>query len=349
MRKKSGLDYSTFGAPMPGRTFSSAGYRYGFNGKEKQDELHDNNGDAYDFGARIYDARLGRWLSCDPLQSKYPDLGPYIYCGNTPTKFVDYNGKDYGLLVDHNTDPPTITVKANYYCITDKAYKQMQSALAEINNVQKSVVIDGVTYAVRFDLKAVPPAKPTEEEITARMTEWGCDRATAESTLSNEKTQNAAIQDAQGNLYLGTVGRTVPITTKGTKAGYADKGKVITMYKGSAPNSEHPEFQDTYDFGNYPEIVAHEVFHTLGLSDEGGTWYPEGVGRMTYTGNTGNNFDLPDISENDIVTVLKYAIANDSNALNPGAKVSITQLGQGDLKKSKSITPASEEPKAKNK
>ena len=56
-------DYSPFGVQLDGRTFEGAGYRYGFNGMEKDDEIHNSEGTSYDFGARIYDARIGRWLS----------------------------------------------------------------------------------------------------------------------------------------------------------------------------------------------------------------------------------------------------------------------------------------------
>lgn len=48
---------------------------------------------AYDFGARMYDARLGRWLSLDPLQAKYPNLSPYNFVANSPIMFVDPDGK----------------------------------------------------------------------------------------------------------------------------------------------------------------------------------------------------------------------------------------------------------------
>jgi RHS repeat-associated protein len=51
---------------MPGRKYSigNGAYRYGFNGKEKNNEIS-GEGNSYDFGARIYDPRLGRWLSTD--------------------------------------------------------------------------------------------------------------------------------------------------------------------------------------------------------------------------------------------------------------------------------------------
>lgn len=53
-------------------------YRFGFNGKENDNEVK-GTGNQLDFGARIYDPRLGRWLSLDPLQAKYPGFSPYNY------------------------------------------------------------------------------------------------------------------------------------------------------------------------------------------------------------------------------------------------------------------------------
>ena len=67
-------------------------YRYGFNGKEKDNDIM-GNGNAYDYGARIQDPRLGRWLSVDPLQQKYTDLSPYQYCANSPISAKDPDGR----------------------------------------------------------------------------------------------------------------------------------------------------------------------------------------------------------------------------------------------------------------
>ena len=78
---------------MPSRKFTQAnsGYRYGFNGKEKDNSTGEGN---LDFGARVYDGRLGRWLSVDPLQKKYPDVTPYHFCLDNPILFIDPDGKD---------------------------------------------------------------------------------------------------------------------------------------------------------------------------------------------------------------------------------------------------------------
>jgi RHS repeat-associated protein len=87
-------DYYAFGAPMPGRSFNSTDYKYGFNGKEKDDEITGSSGTDYDFGARIYDARLGRFLSVDPMRYNYPSYSPYLFAGNTPIQAIDLEGKN---------------------------------------------------------------------------------------------------------------------------------------------------------------------------------------------------------------------------------------------------------------
>jgi len=87
-------DYSPFGALLAGRSYTdpNTSYRLGFNGKEKYKETY-GEGNAYDFVARIYDSRLGRWLSLDPLQAKYPHLSPFNYCANKPIFDIDSDGK----------------------------------------------------------------------------------------------------------------------------------------------------------------------------------------------------------------------------------------------------------------
>ena len=77
---------------MPGRKLSLSDYRFGFNGKEKDDEVK-GIGNSLDFSARIYDTRLSKWLSVDPLQEKYPSLTPYNFVANRPTIAIDPDGK----------------------------------------------------------------------------------------------------------------------------------------------------------------------------------------------------------------------------------------------------------------
>ena len=96
----SATDYYPFGSPMPGRTMEGDGYRFGFNRMEKDDEVK-GDGNSLDFGARIYDSRLGRWLSVDPLVMKYPGESPYSFAANNPILYIDHNGKE--IVIVHLT------------------------------------------------------------------------------------------------------------------------------------------------------------------------------------------------------------------------------------------------------
>lgn len=90
---------------MPGRKYSSnSGYRYGFNGKENDNSTGEGN---LDFGARIMDVRLGRWLSVDLFQIKYPALSPYNYCDNSPISFIDLDGN----VIGNPNDPEVKRIK----------------------------------------------------------------------------------------------------------------------------------------------------------------------------------------------------------------------------------------------
>ncbi len=76
---------------MPNRGYQGSGYRYGFNGKENDGEVS-GNGNQYDYGFRIYNPRLGRFLSVDPLSDSY--YTPYQFAGNKPIRFIDLDGKE---------------------------------------------------------------------------------------------------------------------------------------------------------------------------------------------------------------------------------------------------------------
>jgi putative chitinase len=59
-------------------------------------------GDQQDYGARIYDPRVGRFLSRDPLSLKYPMLTPYQFASDRPIDGVDQDGLEYISTADAN-------------------------------------------------------------------------------------------------------------------------------------------------------------------------------------------------------------------------------------------------------
>ena len=76
---------------MPGRNVSSNAYRYGFQNQEVDNEWL---GGAVVFKYRIYDARLGRFFSVDPLTSKYAHNSPYAFSENKVIHCIELEGKE---------------------------------------------------------------------------------------------------------------------------------------------------------------------------------------------------------------------------------------------------------------
>lgn len=69
-----------------------SGNRYKYNGKEQQAV-----GDLpyLDYGARMFDSRIGRWFNTDPEAEKYYALSPYTLCDNNPLRYADADGADW--------------------------------------------------------------------------------------------------------------------------------------------------------------------------------------------------------------------------------------------------------------
>ncbi|MBI2967247.1 MAG: hypothetical protein HYY40_05475 [Bacteroidetes bacterium] len=81
-----------FGMQQPGRTYNTGDYRFGFNGKEKVDEIS-GSGNYYDFDARMYDPRICRPPSIDPLFRNFPEFSPYQFFNNNPIWLIEPTGK----------------------------------------------------------------------------------------------------------------------------------------------------------------------------------------------------------------------------------------------------------------
>ena len=61
-----------------------------------------------DYGMRIYDPRLGRFLSVDPLTKGYPELTPYQFAENSPLLNIDLDGLEKKAATTFSTDFPVL-------------------------------------------------------------------------------------------------------------------------------------------------------------------------------------------------------------------------------------------------
>jgi RHS repeat-associated protein len=74
----------------------SFNYRYSYNGMEKDDAIK-GEGNSYDYGARFFDPRLGRFLSLDPFNNNFPSVSPFNYTENNPVWRIDSDGNKWSI------------------------------------------------------------------------------------------------------------------------------------------------------------------------------------------------------------------------------------------------------------
>ena len=275
---------------------ANGGYRYFFNGQESDGEVYGEGGlTGYEF--RQYDTRLGRWWGVDLKSAKYPSFSPYQFCASNPTISKDVDGGDFVVVIDNSGPYKTISIQMNIYSNSTDAYRQLLPAVNEFNQIIKTVTIDDVEYHVFFELRAVQPDETAQHDyIKGRP---------LEDVVSHNAYIGASEDGLWGNLFYGTMpGQNQEKTSTNDCLRYVGgytRGRSIRMFHG--PNGE--------DFGNYPQLIAHEILHHLGLSDEGGQFYTPG-GRMEYIATQNNNYKMYPISNGDLINILKFAFLFDS-------------------------------------
>ena len=130
---------------MPGRKYSTTnGYRYGFNGKEQDKETTGTS--TYDYGFRIYNSTLGRFLSVDPLQTKFPSLTPYAFSGCSPIALVDLDGRE-PVETNPNTETLVILV-AGYVAEPFGGFTQVGNLLNYYQDRYKTALKNGISWQV---------------------------------------------------------------------------------------------------------------------------------------------------------------------------------------------------------
>ena len=161
-----------------GGVFSTSNIQpYKYNGKE----LDTKNGlNWYDYGARHYDAALGRWHVVDPLAEKYYSSSPFVYCNNNPIKYVDPNGMFYdGYTMDENgymervndegeNEYDVIYSKSKYSSETIKDYDTSGNKTGI--KISKGVIDKKAGQNKNFGIRIVSPEVDSENNPTGKVT-----------------------------------------------------------------------------------------------------------------------------------------------------------------------------------
>ena len=142
-------------------------YRYGFNGKENDNEVK-GEGDEQDYGMRIYDPRVGRFLSVDPLQKKFAFYSPYQFAGNTPVQATDLDGAEiyhYSMSMDKQGNAVLTPIGTVKYSNHHSWFWGMFEFDTKVDVKRYIVDYDGKKYHIGFPLYGTGLANGWKQKI----------------------------------------------------------------------------------------------------------------------------------------------------------------------------------------
>ena len=213
---------------------------YKYNGKEL-DRMHGL--DWYDYGARHYDAALGRWMCMDPLTEKYYDVSPYVYCHNNSVNRMDPDGK--ADIKKDDSQPYKVTIR-NGIIYNEKGHvigeKPLQLTFPEFDvlvggrlfyksviRAIKRVVINKIEI---YKYKVKGESRQYGDHAIEQSQKRGFSRENVERIIDKGKRIEKRSKYGESQYLYNLGGNSVVTNTEGT---------VITVFSDAPATQLHPQ------------------------------------------------------------------------------------------------------------
>ena len=143
---------------MPNRSYTAGSqFRYGFNGKENDNDVK-GTGNQQDYGMRIYDPRIGKFLSVDPLADTYPWNSPYSYAEGDPVNFKDLDGAEQQPNAAQSTvRTTTIPQLGNLLRVGSDGNLQNTTQLFRLGGINSGIYAPQSRFLTQEELTALIP------------------------------------------------------------------------------------------------------------------------------------------------------------------------------------------------
>ena len=205
-------------------------------------ELNEETG-MYCYGARYYEPRLSLWMSCDPMQEKYPNISSYCYTYDNPIKFIDPDGRIVKIPKNQNQIIGYINQKA-----------QGVFAVNKKNELYFKIPKDTKGYSKYYTEKLIALINGPNSTVTVRI----------DQKVKEEENGKSIIKDVDKDHGGGVTTAKAFRNNKTGKASYDVNVIISGNANDKLKDQEDKVLEDEAADILYHEIVGHAAPKVLG-------------------------------------------------------------------------------------